>query len=66
MNEADPSIFDEWDNPELRETVEKENELKTMLYENIEALTKQVELLPLKSGDTKKVVESLKGLLSNK
>jgi hypothetical protein len=31
MNEADPSSFDEWDNPELRETVEKENELKTWL-----------------------------------
>lgn len=59
------------DDPEMYQAIfemqqSKENELKTMLYENIEALTKQVELLPLKSGDTKKVVESLKGLLSNK
>jgi hypothetical protein len=42
----------------------KQNELKAMLYENITALTRQVELLPLKSGNTEQVVEQLKRIVT--
>ena len=35
MEEIEAKEFDEWDNPELREAVEKENELKTWLVDYV-------------------------------
>ena len=35
MKEIKTEKFDEWDNPELRETVEGDNELKTWLVEYV-------------------------------
>jgi len=57
------------DDPEMYAAIydmqeSKQNELKAMLYENITALTRQVELLPLKSGNTEQVVEQLKRIVT--
>tara|TARA_R100000234_G_scaffold2108_1_gene1847 strand:- start:5474 stop:5764 length:291 start_codon:yes stop_codon:yes gene_type:complete len=35
MEEIKAKQFDEWDNPELRETVEEDNELKTWLVQYV-------------------------------
>ena len=35
MEDKQSEQFDEWDNPDLRETVEKENELKTCLVDYV-------------------------------
>jgi hypothetical protein len=35
MEEINAKEFDEWDNPELRETVEGDNELKTWLVDYV-------------------------------
>ena len=57
------------DDPEMYAAIyamqeSKQNELKVMLHENLAALTRQVELLPLKSGNTEQVVEQLKRIVT--
>jgi hypothetical protein len=57
------------DDPEMFSAIygmqqSKQNDLTAMLLENIGALTAQLRLLPLKSGQTEQVVEQLNGLVS--
>lgn len=56
------------DDPEMFSAIydmqeEKQNGLKAMLMENVEALTQQLQLLPLKTGSTRKVVEQLHAMV---
>jgi len=57
------------DDPEMFSAIyktqqEKQNEMKTMLLENVDGLIKQLSILPLNSGQTSAVVEQLKGMVS--
>jgi hypothetical protein len=57
------------DDPEMFSAIydmqeEKQNGLKTMLMENVEALTQQLRLLPLSTGNTGQVIKQLHAMVS--
>ena len=57
------------DDPEMFSAIydmqeSKQNDLKAMLMENVEALTQQLQLLPLKTGSTEQVVKQLHAMVS--